>query len=120
MLYEFEPPRLEERYCDERYLKKKYGVDIAQGMMKFLGVLLAAENAYDIKSKPQFFMEHKKGNLSLYYSVSLDKKRSKWRLLVQMLDEDGNVVIPTEDEKAFLQSIKKIRIKEISDHYAGY
>ena len=71
MLYEFEPPRLEERYCDERYLKKKYGVDIAQGMMKFLGVLLAAENAYDIKSKPQFFMEHKKGNLSLYYSVFL-------------------------------------------------
>ena len=33
----------------EKWLKKKYGSNIAEGMIKFLNVLEAAENAYDIK-----------------------------------------------------------------------
>lgn len=69
---------------------------------------------------PQFFMEHKKGNLKSNYAVSLDKKKSKWRLMIQMLDENGNVIMPTENEKTFLLGIKKIRIKELSDHYGEY
>ena len=89
-------------------------------MNRFLNALQAAENAYDLKCVPQFFMEHKKGNLKSYYSVSLDKKKSKWRLLLQMLNEDGEVVEPGENEKAFLQGIKTIRIKELSEHYGEY
>lgn len=65
-------------------------------------------------------MEHKKGNLNNYYSISLDKKKSKWRILIQMIDEQGNVVTPTDNEKKFLKSIKIIRIKELSDHYGEY
>lgn len=65
-------------------------------------------------------MEHKKGNLKEYYSLSLDKKKSKWRVLIQMLDENDNVLQPTENEKEFLKSIKKIRIKELSEHYDKY
>ena len=53
-------------------------------------------------------MEHKKGNLKEYYSLSLDKKKSKWRVLIQMLDENDNVLQPTENEKEFLKSIKKL------------
>ena len=120
MKYEFSPPKLEEDYTNEKFLKKKYGTAIAEGMFKFLGALLAAENAYDIKNTPLFFMEHKKGNLKHYYSISLDKKKSKWRLLIQMIDENGNIVIPNENEKEFLKSIKTIKIKEISDHYGEY
>ncbi len=37
-----------------------------------------------------------------------------------MLDEDGNALIPTDNEKEFLKSIKNIRIKELSDHYGEY
>ena len=114
------PPGLKEDYEDEKCLKKKYNVNISEGMMKFLGVLEAATNAYDIKVMPQFFMEHKKGNLKEYYSITLDKKKSKWRLMIQMLDENDNVVEPTENEKEFSQGIKKIRIREISDHYGEY
>lgn len=65
-------------------------------------------------------MEHKKGNLKEYYSLSLDKKKSKWRILIQMIDENGKVLVPTENEKEFLKSVKKIRMKEISDHYGEY
>lgn len=120
MLYEYKPPSLKNDYENEKWMKKKYGVAIAEGMIKLLGALDAADNAYDIKATPWFFMEHKKNNLKEYYSISLDKKKSKWRLLVQMLDENDNVCIPTDNEIQFLKSIKKIRIKEISDHYAEY
>lgn len=120
MEYEFNSQQLKKRYEDEKYMKKKYGVAISEGMLKFLCAIKAAENAYDIKSIPSFFMEHKSGNLRHYYSISLDKKKSKWRLLLQMLDEQGNIVIPNENEKEFLKSIKKIKIKELSDHYDEY
>lgn len=120
MKYEYSPDRLQKKYEDESIMKKKYGIEISTNMMKFLNALEAAENAYDIKCMPQFFMEHKKGNLNSYYSISLDKKKSKWRLMIQMLDKDGNVVFPTENEKEFLLGIKKIRIKELSEHYGEY
>ena len=120
MNYEFDPERNKKDYEDEKYLKKKYDVAIAMGMMMFLNALDAAENAYDIKSMVFFYMEHKKGNLDKYYAVSLDKKKSKWRLLLQMIDDKGNVLSPTDNEKEFLKSVKIIRIKELTDHYAHY
>ena len=86
----------------------------------FLTILEAVDNAYDLKINPFLFMEHKKWNLSDYYSICLDKKRSKRRLLIQMLDEKGNVIHPSDNERNFLKSIKKIRIKELSEHYEEF
>lgn len=37
-----------------------------------------------------------------------------------MLDDDGNALIPSNDEKEFLKSVTKIRIKELSEHYGEY
>lgn len=120
MKYEYSPPKLKENYENEKYMKKKYGKAISDGMLMVIGALDAAENAYDLKSNIFYYLEHKKGNLKNYYSLSLDKKKSKWRLLIQMLDEDGNVLQPDDNEKKFLKSVKKIRIKEISEHYDEY
>lgn len=120
MEYVFSPSKLKAKYEDEKYMKKKYGEAISNGMIMLLGVLDAAENAYDIKCNMFLYMEHKKGNLKEYYSLSLDKKKSKWRLLTQMIDENDNVLLPTEDEKVFLKSVRKIRIKGLSDHYGEY
>ena len=120
MFYEYSPQKLKKDYESEKYLKKKYGDAISKGMMLLLGALDSAENAYDIKCNGFFYMEHKKGNLKEYYSLSLDKKKSKWRILIQMIDENGKVLVPTENEKEFLKSVKKIRMKEISDHYGEY
>lgn len=107
MKYEYSPPKLKEDYEDERHMKKKYGKVIYDGMLMLLGALDAAENAYDLKCNLFFYMEHKKGNLKDYYSLSLDKKKSKWRVLIQMIDEDGNILQPTDNEKEFLKSVKK-------------
>lgn len=120
MEYEFDPERLEKEYTDSRYLKKKYGLQIEIGMEKFLGYLDASNDAYELKGQFSLYMEHKKGNLKEYYSISLDKKKSKWRLLIQMLDDERNVKIPTENEIEFLKSMKRIRIKELSEHYVEY
>lgn len=35
-------------------------------------------------------------------------------------DANGNVLIPTDNEKEFLKSIKRIKIKEMSEHYVEY
>ena len=67
MKYEFSPTKLEKYYRDERYLKKKYGPKIADGMKMFLTILEAVDNAYDLKINPFLFMEHKKWNLSDYF-----------------------------------------------------
>lgn len=111
MKYEYSPPKLKEDYEDERHMKKKYGKVIYDGMLMLLGALDAAENAYDLKCNLFFYMEHKKGNLKDYYSLSLDKKKSKWRVLIQMIDEDGNILQPTDNEKEFLKSVKKNKNK---------
>ena len=120
MKFEYSPPGLAKDFENEKYLKKKYGINILNGWICFVNVLEAADNAYDIKAMPMFYMEHKKNNLKDYYAVSLDKKKSKWRLMLQMLDENDNVLIPTENEKDFLKKVKKIRIRGLSDHYDEY
>ncbi len=120
MRYEYSPKGLENNYRNEKWLKKRFNEYISIGMMKFLNILDNVENAYEIKCIPQFHMEHKKGNLKSYYTISLDNKKSKWRLMIQMLDENDEIVGPNSDEKAFLQGIKKIRIKEMSEHYGKY
>lgn len=116
----YQPEKLKEKYEDERYLKKRYGPEIAEGMAMFLNAVDAATCAYDIKCLTRFQMEHKKGNLKDYYAVTLDKKKSKWRLMLQMIDEQDNVVRPDDNEVDFLKRIKKIRIGELSDHYDEY
>lgn len=120
MKYEYDSDKLRKNYEDEKHMTRKYGKTISDGMIKFLCVLEAADNAYDIKSNNFLFMEHKHGNLKEYYSISLDKKKSKWRVMIQMLDENVKVLVPTDNEKEFLKSIKNIKIKELSEHYGEY
>lgn len=76
-------------------------------MMKFLGAIIDSSNAYGIKTLKSFHMEHKHNNLKEYYSVSLDNKKSKWRLMIQMLDNNDKVLLPTNNEIEFLKSVKK-------------
>ncbi len=116
----YRPPKIEENYKNDKYIKKKYGPEILFGMRMFIGALEAATNAYDVKCLARFQMEHKKGNSKQYYAVTLDKKKSKWRLMLQMVDEEGNILEPTNNEIGFLKSIKAILVGELSEHYGEY
>ena len=120
MDYEYINQSTKRKYESEKSMQKEYGKAIAEGINKFLQAVYSAKNAYDIKSLPTFFMEHLKGNLKEYYSVSLDKKKSKWRLMIQMLDENNRVITPTSNENLFLKSVTKIRIGKLSEHYAEF
>ncbi len=120
MDYEYEPPSLKDEFENYKLLKKKYNVKIADGITKFIQAVVSAENAYDIKALPFMNLEHKHGNMANYYSASPFGKSTKWRIVIQMLDADDKVVRPSNNEITFLKSIKKIRIKELSEHYAKY
>ena len=66
---------------------------------------------------PYFKMHHLHGNLYGIYSISVDNKRSKWRMLIKCLNQSNEWVKPTENEKEFLINTKRIEIGEFSDHY---
>ena len=52
----------------------------------------AASNAYDLMVIPYFKMHHLYGNLYGIYSLSVDNKKSKWRMLIKCLNENDEWV----------------------------
>lgn len=75
MLYQYSPSKLINKYEDDKYMKKHFGKYIAQGMSMFLNAVINATCAFDIFMTPMFYMEHLKGNLNSFYSITLDKKK---------------------------------------------
>ena len=111
--------KLEKLYNNPREMQKKFTKEISIGMMKFDGLVDAATSAYDIMVVPQFHMHLMHLNYKGYYSVSLDNKKTKYRMLVKCLNENEIWVKPGEDERKFLESIKLIELGEMSEHYGN-
>ena len=65
MNYEYELPSLKNEFENNKLLKKKYNVKIADGIAKFIQLIVAAENAYDLKTLPFINLEHKYGNMTI-------------------------------------------------------
>lgn len=116
MQFEFEPPSIEDDFYNERELIKIYGKNTGTGIVKVIGAIVSANNAYDLYCVPQFKMHLLKGERRGVYSLSPDNK-SRWRILIKCIDENGTFVKPYGDEKTFLKKIKKISIERISNHY---
>ena len=117
MKIEFEPPKLEEEYYDERKLKKKYGAIFAENVIALLNAIELADNALDIKALPQYHMHLLHGDLYGLYSLSPDNKKSKFRVPVLCLDKEDNILLPGDNEPLLLQNNTKFRIKEICDYH---
>lgn len=117
MQFEFEPPSIEDEFYDERELIKIYGKITGKGIVKIIGAIDSADSAYDLYCVPQFKMHMLKGDKNGVYSLSPDNKKSRWRILIKCMDENGIFVKPSADEKTFLKKIKRISIERISDHY---
>lgn len=75
MEYEFDPTRLEKEYTDERHMKKKFGMQIAIGMVKFLSCLEVSIDAYDLKERFAFCMEHKKKPKRILFNFFRQKEK---------------------------------------------
>lgn len=119
MKKKYSSTKLEKLYNSPREMQKKFSKEISIGMLKFDGLVDAATSAYDIMAVPQFHMHLLKSNLNGNYSVSLDNKKSKWRLLFKCLNENEIWVKPKEDERKFLENIKLIELGEMSEHYGN-
>lgn len=113
----FQPRRLEKEFGNHTRLVRSYGTKIASSLEMLLGLLEDATSLYDVYAMPQYMMELLKGNRSGTYSLTLDKKKSKWRFLVTALNENLEPVKPGENEVNFLKGVEAVLIKGLSEHY---
>jgi len=117
MEFDFEPPSINDEFCDERKLIKDYGKKTGVGIIKIIGAIESAINAYDLMCIPQFQMHMLHGDKLGVYSLSPDNKKTRWRVLIKCINEKGEFIKPESDEIRFLKTIKKVIIERISDHY---
>jgi plasmid maintenance system killer protein len=118
MKYRFQPPSLESHYLDERWIKKRFrNSDLAEAMMALWEYLDNASSAYDIKTNPAYYFHLLKQDRKGVYSLAPMGKGKAFRLLVVCLDQEGKECVPQGDEKGFLQGVKELEIKELTDHY---
>ena len=116
MMIEYETPRIEKSY-DIKTVKKQYGTVFAIGLEKMINFILAANNAYDVKMRPQFHMHLLKGDLYGIYSLSPDNKKSKYRVPAICKDECGVVLTSFENEYLLLINSKIFLLKGIMDYH---
>lgn len=114
---QYQSKKLEKFYENRKDFRKKLGQFVAEGLEELLDAIDAASNAYDLMVIPYFKMHHLYGNLYGIYSLSVDNKKSKWRMLIKCLNENDEWVKPGNNEKQFLIDTKKIEIGEFTDHY---
>lgn len=114
----FCPPSNEERYRDEKWLRKKFkDRDLSEAMMALWQYIDNAENAHDIQVRIFYNSHLLKGDRGGTYSISPLGKRNRYRLIVVCLDDKGKEATPNDDETRFLLSIKCLEIKELTYHY---
>ena len=117
MILIYQPKHLEKGLTDETKLTRKYGNKIAAAIVRLIGFLEDSTCLYDVYAMPQYMMELLKGDLAGCYSLTLDKKKSKWRVILVPLDENNEPIRPSDNEIGFLKSVKAVAIRRISEHY---
>ena len=70
----------------------------------------------DIIVMPMFRFHKLLGNLNGYFAIDVKTARDKWRIIIQPLDENGQVFDPCNiDEIA--DTVNIVEIREVSPHY---
>ncbi len=113
----YDPKHLEKELTDETKLTRKYGSEIAGRILRLIGLLMDLTSLYDVRCMPQYMIELLKGNLAGCYSLTLDKKKSKWRIILVPLNENNAPIRPEDNEISFLKSVKAVAIRRPSEHY---
>lgn len=106
----------DRKLCTDEYkATKQFGnKNIAQDLFDLLTAIEEAEDLNDILL-PQYRLHPLEGNKNNIYSLTIPK--TKYRIEIIPLDKDNNELICKTDLKTFYQTVKNIRIKEISEHY---
>lgn len=106
-----------QELCEnEKKAKKDLGSEVATKLMNLLNAIEEFLNLYDLYVLPQYHLHSLKGNRANQYSFVI-KKGEKWRLIIYPLDNEGNLLTSSENEKEMLIKAVMVEILEVSEHY---
>ena len=101
---------------DFKKATRELGKDVAIKLHNLMNAIEAFSNLYSLKGFPQYRLHPLVGNRDGQYSFVIDK-RSKWRLIVCPLDNEGTPLKDRSNEKDMLTNAVRIEIMEVSEHY---
>lgn len=104
---EFNGNKLRKECNDYKLLTKTYGQITARKMIKVLDALKAAECLDDISTFPPFRRHKLEGDFKGCFAIDLDQPN---RVIIKPVVDNPSADVP-------LQSIKCVKIMEVSKHY---
>ena len=108
-----------EKQCNSlKEATKLFGGDkkLATSLLARISAIEQADVIKDIIVMPTFRFHNLKGKLDGYFAIDVKTIRDKWRIVLQLLDEEENVFDPCNiDEIAAV--VKIVEIREVSAHY---
>jgi len=114
----YENKKAEKQCTNIKEATKLFGGNktLALSLLSRIEALKSAEVINDIRVIKPFRFHNLVGNYKGYFAIDVKSKTDKWRLIIQPLDEDGNVFKPCNiDEIASI--VRTVKVKEISSHY---
>ncbi len=116
MEIEYKTKNIEEICTDPKASKRKLGKMISLRLFAVVNFIETAENIVDLMNMPSLKFHDLKGNYKNTFSIYLGKNLG-WRLLIKVLDSDGNVC---ENNDVFGErgiTLRIVFIEEVSNHY---
>ncbi|WP_225428313.1 type II toxin-antitoxin system RelE/ParE family toxin [Levilactobacillus enshiensis] len=110
-----------EKLCTNlKASRKKLGVRTAEALFGLMNLLESSDNLADVNALRNRHIHKLDGNRQGQYALDIAGRASSYRLLVQLLDENGKVATNDDnvDVTSFYGKIQIIQIEEVSKHYA--
>ena len=114
--------KVEEQCTSMKSAKKLFGGDeaLARNLMSRVTALQQAITIKDIIAQPTFHFHnlHNIGRKKLegFYAIDLKSRREKWRIILQLLDENEEPYERCSIDK-IAPYVRVVEIVEVSNHY---
>ena len=94
---------------------------LAISLMSRINSLKQADNIKDIINQPQMSFHKllnkgKNKNLEGYFAIDVKTRKDKWRIIIELLDDDKNPFVPCNID-VIANYVKVVEVKEVSNHY---
>ncbi len=109
-----------EKFCHDYKKASKKLAGFANDLLAKMNFIEQANSFKDIRNYSPFNCHQlgkKKKDYEGLWSLDLKGRKTSWRIIVAPLDENENIFIPKDDFYSICDTIKIIRIEEVSNHY---
>nr|WP_281273216.1 type II toxin-antitoxin system RelE/ParE family toxin [Companilactobacillus insicii] len=110
-----------EKMCTNlKKSRKELGARTAEALFGLINLLESSASLEDINALRIYKVHKLTGNRNNHYALDIDGRASSYRLIIQPIDLDNEVVINRENLniQLFYSSINIVRVEEVSKHYA--